>query len=94
AWFSWSTTLPGTEARSWALFIPDLLLYVLTLPTGLLVPWVYAGLAQLSIGSLDTGHPFLDWMLERWCVLTIVGYLQWFVFVPRVLRFWRKRNQP
>jgi len=86
AWASWSETLP--QYKNEAFIIPTILLYVLTLPASLLVEVIYMGLAVLTpIDQLDLGTAFLNWLFKTWGPLTIAGYLQWFVFVPRVMRY-------
>jgi putative Mn2+ efflux pump MntP len=91
AWSSWSEALP--QYKNEALTSPTVLLYAVTLPGSLLVQLVYTGLALVtSIDRLDVGTAFLNWMFKTWGPLTVVGYLQWFVFVPRLTRYWGGRN--
>jgi Na+/H+-dicarboxylate symporter len=91
AWLSWSGALP--QYKSEALTIPTALLFVLTFPASLVVQLLYTGLALVTpIDRLDAGTAFLNWMFKIWGPLTVFGYLQWFVFVPRLARYWRGRN--
>lgn len=91
AWSSWSEALP--QYKNEALTIPTVLLYALTIPASLVVQLLYTGLALVTpIDRLDAGTAFLNWMFKTWGPLTVVGYLQWFVFVPRLVRYWRGRD--
>jgi small-conductance mechanosensitive channel len=91
AWSSWSEALP--QYRNEALTIPTLLLYALTFPASLGVQLLYTGLALVTpIDRLDVGTAFLTWVFKTWEPLTVFGYLQWFVFVPRLARYRRDRN--
>lgn len=91
AWSSWSDALP--QYKNEALFISSILLYVVTLPASLAVQLIYTGLALVTpIDRLDAGTAFLTWMLMTWGPLTVAGYLQWFVLVPRLVRYWRGRS--
>jgi small-conductance mechanosensitive channel len=91
AWSSWSETLPPYKNE--AFIIPTILLYALTLPGSLLVQLLYTGLALVTpVDRLDAGTAFLSWMFGVWGPLTVVGYLQWFVFVPRLARYWRSQR--
>jgi TRAP-type C4-dicarboxylate transport system permease small subunit len=91
AWSSWAEALP--QYRNEALTIPTFLLYAMTLPGSLLVQLLYTGLALvIPVDRFDAGTAFLNWMLKTWGPLTVVGYLQWFVFVPRLARYWRRRD--
>lgn len=91
AWSSWSEALP--KYKNEALTIPTILLYAVTLPASLLVQLLYTGLALVTpVDRLDAGTAFLNWMFKTWGPLTVVGYLQWFVFVPRLARYWRSRD--
>jgi TRAP-type C4-dicarboxylate transport system permease small subunit len=93
-WYAWSLwSEASSQYKNEALTIPTILLYVLTLPGSLLVQLIYSGLALVTpIDRLDAGTAFLNWMVKTWGPLTVVGYLQWFVFVPRLIRFWRSRD--
>jgi hypothetical protein len=91
AWSSWSDALP--QYKNEALIKVTLMLYMLTFPSSVLVGLIYAGLAPtFPIEQLDVGTAFLNWMFNTWGPLTIIGYLQWFVFVPRMVRYWRDWN--
>jgi len=91
AWASWAEALP--QYKNEALTIPTVLLYALTLPASLAVQMIYTGLALVTpIDRLDAGTAFLNWMFKTWGPLTIAGYLQWFVLVPRLVRYWRGRD--
>lgn len=81
------------QYKNEALIKVTLMLYVLTLPLSLLVGLIYAGLVLVTpIDQLDAGTAFLTWMLVTWGPLTVAGYLQWFVLVPRLVRYWRDRG--
>lgn len=91
AWSSWSAALP--QYKNEALVVPTILLYAVTLPGSLLVQLVCTGLALVTpIDQLDVGTAFSNWIFKTWGPLTVVGYLQWFVFVPRLARYWRSRD--
>ena len=91
AWSSWSEALPQYKNES--LTIPTILLYAVTLPGSFLVQLIYTGLAFMTpIDRLDAGTAFLNWMFKTWGPLTVAGYLQWFVLVPRLVRYWRGRS--
>jgi TRAP-type C4-dicarboxylate transport system permease small subunit len=91
AWSSWSDALP--QYKNEALTIPTVLLYAVTLPASLAVQLIYTGLALVTpIDRLDAGTAFLNWMFKTWGPLTVAGYLQWFVLVPRLVRYWRDRS--
>jgi small-conductance mechanosensitive channel len=93
AWSSWSEAPP--QYKNEALIIPTLVLYAVTLPASLLVQLIYTALALiLPIDRFDVGTAFLNWMFKTWCPLTIIGYLQWFVFVPHMVRYWHDRKSP
>ena len=92
AWSSWSDALP--QYKNEALFISSIVLYALAFPASLAVQLIYTGLTLITpIDQLNTGTAFLTWMVMTWGPLTIVGYLQWFVFVPRLVRYWRNRPE-
>lgn len=91
AWSSWSDALP--QYKNEALTIPTVLLYAVTFPASLAVQLIYTGLALVtSFDRLDAGTAFLNWMSRTWVPLTMAGYLQWFVLVPRLVRYWRGRS--
>lgn len=94
AWYAWSSWLDALpQYKNEALFISSILLYAVTLPASLVVQLIYAGLAMVTpIDRFDAGTAFLTWMLMTWGPLTVAGYLQWFVLVPRLVRYWRGRN--
>jgi hypothetical protein len=76
-----------------ALLMATDMLYVLTLPLSSLLELIYTKLRlAMSIDHLDVGGSFLNWILQAWMPLTVVGYIQWLVLVPRLIRFWRDRN--
>jgi TRAP-type C4-dicarboxylate transport system permease small subunit len=90
AWSSWSEALP--QYKNEALTIPTLVLYAVTLPAGLVFQLIYTGFALVThIDRLDVGTAFLNWIFKTWGPLTIAGYLQWFVLVPRLIRYRRAR---
>lgn len=97
AWYTWtslSEALPQYKGEGF--IIPTIVLYGLTLPASLLVQVVYAGLVCVTqLDRLDVGTTFLHWLLKTWGPLTIAGYVQWFVFVPCIVRRWRahRRNR-
>jgi TRAP-type C4-dicarboxylate transport system permease small subunit len=91
AWSSWSDALP--QYKNEALNIPTVLLYTVTLPASLAAQLIYTGLALvMPIDRLDAGTAFLNWMFKTWGPLTLAGYLQWFVLLPRLVRYWRGRS--
>jgi hypothetical protein len=91
AWSSWSEAPP--QYKNETLIKATLMLYVVTLPSSWLVGLIYAELILMtSIDRLDAGSAFLNWMFQTWAPLTVAGYLQWFVLVPRLVRCWRDRN--
>lgn len=88
AWSSWSGALP--QYKSEALFTSSIMLYAVTFPASLAAQLIYTAVAQVTpIEQFDAGTAFLTWMLMTWVPLTVAGYLQWFVFVPRLFRSWR-----
>jgi hypothetical protein len=85
SWTSWSTAMP--QYRNEALMVPTFLMYALAIPASLIVQVVSSGLEQIApSGRLYAAHGYLDWILKTWAPLTIAGYWQWFVLVPRLLR--------
>jgi hypothetical protein len=67
------------------------LMNFLTIPAGLPVAAV-AGIATSEISKFFgiTYHPFWD-LVPFWIVITMVGYLQWFMLLPLL---WRKLRAP
>lgn len=91
SWSSWSEALP--QYKNEALFISSILLYAMTFPASLLVQLTYIALGQLiSIDNFDAGTGFMTWMFLTWTPLTLAGYLQWFVLVPRCARYLLNRR--
>lgn len=87
-WSSWSGALP--QYKNEALTIPTLLLYLVALPTSVAVQLIYMLLALFTpIDRIDAGTGFLNWLFKTWVPLTVAGYLQWFVFLPRLVRYLR-----
>jgi hypothetical protein len=95
AWYAWSSWSEApTQYKNEALTIPTLVLYAVTLPASLLVQLIYTVLALVTpIDRFDAGTAFLNWIFKTWWPLTTIGYLQWFVFVPRMVRYWRDWNR-
>jgi small-conductance mechanosensitive channel len=89
AWYAWSSWLEALpQYKNETLIIPTLLLYALTFPASLVVQLLYTGLALVTpIDQFDMGTTYLNWMLTTWGPLTFFGYLQWFVLVPRLIRY-------
>ena len=66
---------------------------ILTIPLG--IPWIYvfAGLLYLleSLGMVLGGKWQAD-VIFMWMGFVVIGYIQWFVTVPFLIRKIRKRN--
>jgi Na+/H+-dicarboxylate symporter len=91
AWSSWSEAPP--QYKNETLIKATIMLYALTLPSSCLLGLIHAGLIlMIPMDRLDAGSAFLNWMFQTWAPLTVAGYLQWFVLVPRLVRRWRDRN--
>jgi hypothetical protein len=89
AWGAWSGALP--QYKNEVFLFSNILLYVLAFPGSFLVQLLHMGVQHVTpaVGQFDADNAFLGWMLMVWMPLTVVGYLQWFVLVPRLVRCWR-----
>jgi hypothetical protein len=88
-WSAWSEALP--QYKNEALLLSSILLYIFMWPGSILVQLLHM-VMQLVIpinDQFDMGNKFLAWILTTWAPLTIVGYLQWLVLIPRLARYWR-----
>jgi len=90
-WLSWIDALPQYKNES--LTIPTVLLYAVTLPGSFVVQALFTALSLVfPVDRFDMGSGLLNWMIKAWGPLTVVGYLQWFVLVPRLFSYWRSRS--
>jgi len=64
----------------------ELVMGGLSFPSG----WLFA---YLFFGTLIGGNQTteLQWIFIIWVPLFVLGYLQWFVLVPAIVRWWRKK---
>lgn len=69
-------------------------LLVLTFPSGLLlsIGEGFAGRAAFNVMGLTATTTYLS-LGATWLMYTVLGYLQWFVFVPWVVRKLRTRSE-
>jgi hypothetical protein len=72
-----------------------LVMLVLSAPLSFIVPVVYAAFAFLirrtfSMSIAPSGVWYLLHLLVNWVALVAVGYWQWFVLVPRAVRYARE----
>jgi hypothetical protein len=92
-WLAWSAA--PFKYKDKILDTATYMLYVLDFPSSWLLGLVYDKLVVMKfIDPYPYGADglFFRWMFQRWVPLTIVGYIQWLVLVPRLIRFWRNRN--
>lgn len=75
----------GPEYRD-AGMAEELVMMGLSFPSG----WVFA---YLFFGTVIGGNQTteLQWIFITWVPLFVLGYLQWFVLVPAIARWWRKK---
>jgi hypothetical protein len=88
AWYLWLEALP--QYKNEIFIIPTIILYTLTFPISLIIQIIYTGMAfVMPIDKINIGSEFLNWIIITWLPLSVFGYLQWFVWVPRLVRHWR-----
>lgn len=62
------------------------LMIFLTFPLGVIGSVAVGAVSATIFSSLGFGYqPFLE-MAAYWCVLVVLGYVQWFILVPAVVR--------
>ena len=68
-------------------------LLILTFPIGLLVSVVegFAGRAAFHVMGLNSTTTFLS-LGATWLIYAVIGYLQWFVFIPWAICKLREKN--
>jgi len=66
----------------------------LTMPVGFLVAFVLQGvvllLGNIGVGNGEIGAGLL---IVFWIAATVLGYLQWFVFLPALWRRWKSERK-
>lgn len=86
-WLTLTTYEPNAKESDAAVFFA-LMMTFLTFPAGLIV----MGLVAIGV-SMSNAHALLNSDLSFvvfWVLLVCVGYLQWFVFLPKIVK--RLRN--
>lgn len=92
-WFTLATYEPNTKEGDAAVFFA-LTMTVLTFPAGLVVLGL-AAIALSTSGANDLMNSDLLFVVF-WGLLVIIGYLQWFVLLPKLVQrlqvFWAARS--
>jgi len=79
--------------RSECSFLATSMMMVLTLPSGLAwVSLVSAMAYMLSLMGLEVGGAPFTFEIFMWLGFVVVGYVQWFLFVPWLTRRMRERR--
>ena len=77
----------------WDAVIPFVyLMFLLTFPSGFIIPYLYILLSYI-LPTYHTGNPYLvigDIIIPS-LLFTIIGYIQWFIIVPKVRNYFKKR---
>jgi len=67
------------------------LMFLLTFPSGFLIPYLYILLSYI-LPTYQTDNPYLviNDILIPSLLFTIIGYIQWFIIVPKIRNYYRK----
>jgi hypothetical protein len=71
------------------------LLYVISFPLGLIVPFVFVCIDKCigyDINIYYDKFPVVIDIFVPWILFLIAGYLQWFILIPRIKKWWLKEG--
>jgi len=71
------------------------LMYLVSFPLGFAVPFVFVCM-DMCVGYDINVHyssfPIMIDILIPWVLFLIAGYLQWFMLIPKIKKYWKKRK--
>ncbi len=70
------------------------LMYIISFPLGLVIPFVFACIDKCIGYNINTHYdsfPILIDIIIPWILFFIAGYLQWFILIPKIKKWWTKK---
>ena len=84
----------STKGTDWGMVFA-FIMYAMTFPIGFVVPYIYIFIdkyTDINMVYFRESYPIMEGIILPWSLFLIVGYLQWFILIPKIKKWWKKRK--